>query len=103
MEAAVVGVTVVVEVEARRVAAGAALEEVVAAEAALTAAGEAPTEEARTLEHFQLHSPPQNWGGLFLCLRCLRNRLSSQLLGGTGVCKSRDVGPFLIGHKEKAR
>jgi hypothetical protein len=49
MEAAVVGVTVVVE--ARRVAAEAALEEVVAAEAALTAAGEAHTEEARTLEH----------------------------------------------------
>jgi len=45
----VVGVTVVVE--ARRVAAEAALEEVVAAEAALTAAGEAHTEEARTLEH----------------------------------------------------
>src|SRR5258708_28968686 len=48
MEAAVVGVTVVLE--ALRVAAEAALEEVVAAEAALTAAGEAHTEEARTLE-----------------------------------------------------
>ena len=100
MEAAEAEVTVVVEARRR----AAALEVVVAEEAAaLEAAGEAPTAEARTVEFPATHSPPQNWGGLFLCLRYLRNHFSTQLLGGMGVHKSREVGPFLIGHKEKAR
>jgi hypothetical protein len=99
-EAAEAGVTVVVEARRR-----AAALEVVAAEeeAALAVAGEAPTEEARTVEHFQLRKArPKTGAGFFLC-RIFAKPLSSQLLNGTGVCKSREAGPFLIGHKEKAR
>ena len=66
MEAAEAGVAVVVEARRR----AAALEVVVAAEeaAALAAAGEAPTEEARTVEHFQLHTVRPKTGAGFFCV-----------------------------------
>jgi hypothetical protein len=67
MEAAEAGVAVVVEARRR----AAALEVVVAAEeaaAALAAAGEAPTEEARTVEHFQLHTARPKTGAGFFCV-----------------------------------
>lgn len=62
MEAAEEGVAVVVE--ARRAAEAAALEVVEAEQAALTAAGEAHT-EARTVEHFQLHTARPKTGRAF--------------------------------------
>jgi hypothetical protein len=66
MEGAEAGVAVVVEARRR----AAALEVVVAAEeaAALAAAGEAPTEEARTVEHFQLHTARPKTGAGFFCV-----------------------------------
>jgi hypothetical protein len=74
-------VEVVAEAEAGIVAVVAEARRVAAGEAALEAAGEARTEEARTVEHFQLHTArPETGAGFFLCLRYLRDHFFARPL-----------------------
>jgi len=86
-------VTAAVVAEARAAAEAAALE----------AVGEARAETVHTDIKFQGYSPPQNWGGFFLCCG-ISERISPHNSSAAKVfSRVRKIGRFLIGHREKAR